>query len=156
MSKTPQTSPMLVSPCGRLALVYAANRAAPSRPTGRFSVQRCGLIIGSVSLVTTPAGETSIGYEIAHDHRRLGYGGSAVGTVIAAARAWGLTSFHAQCRSDNVASRRLLERAGFKLVSSVPFAHAGAKGTGSFLRLAYSAARSGPAAHCPVESVLAS
>ena len=105
-------------------LTYLANPAAcdPSLgPRGKYQVIVNGQPAGSISLVANSPRQATIGFEIEPEFRGLGLASGALNAVIAAATNLGLTALSAQCRSDNGASRRVLEKNGFILMSSSPF-----------------------------------
>lgn len=70
----------------------------------------CGLCLGFVS-----PSSAEIGYTIAPDHQRQGYGCEAVSALIGYAfDKWGLTEITAVTACDNERSMRLLIRLGFR------------------------------------------
>jgi RimJ/RimL family protein N-acetyltransferase len=114
----------------RLDLVFVPNRAGQTPglaagTSGGFRLGWKGRTAGALSLVRTGPGHAVIGYEIAPNFRGMGLASEAVLAIVAAARSFGLTQLSAQCRSNNTASRRVLEKAGFILASAVPFAASG-------------------------------
>ena len=106
---------------GPLRLVYVPNPAQAPFPSGVFEVHHLGALVGSVSLVGTSPCEARIGYNIAERYRGRGFATLAVAAVLKTAPSRGLDTLLAQCRSNNVPSRRILERSGFALRSSAPF-----------------------------------
>ena len=105
-------------------LTYLANPAAcdPSLgPRGKYQVIVNGQPAGSISLVANSPRQATIGFEIEPEFRGQGLATGALKKIIAAAENLGLTILSAQCRSDNGASRRVLEKNGFILMSSSPF-----------------------------------
>lgn len=103
----------------RLILTYV-----PDVPTWELTSHgRCGVYhltlqgqyVGAVSLTGICDSNCEIGYEVERDFRGQGIASEAVDVVVAHL-AIGMLS--AQARSDNVASRRVLEKAGFTLASS--------------------------------------
>jgi len=107
----------------RLTLVYVPNpRPADGHgASGFFNIGFDGDFAGFVSLVGSPPLEAVVGYDIKPRFRRLGVATEAVQALIAQASGFGLAGLQAQCRSDNLASRRVLEKSGFELISSLPF-----------------------------------
>lgn len=109
----------------RLRLEFVPNdttfHATSLRRSGAFRLSCDGLVAGLVSLIGKSPGHAVIGYDIAPSFRGRGFASEAVGAVIAAAPGFGLTVLSAQCRSDNAASRRVLEKSGFVLASAKPF-----------------------------------
>lgn len=113
----------------RLVLDFVPNArtfglACGSR-SGAFRLACEGALAGSLSLVGRSGVHADIGYHIAPAFRGRGLASEAVRALIAAAPSFGLTLLSAQCRSDNPASRRVLEKAGFTLSSSSPFGPTG-------------------------------
>ena len=106
----------------RLRLAYVPNSAAGlADRSGQFHLGLQGCDIGTVSLVGKTADEATIGYEIAPQFRRQGLASEAVGAVTKAAASFGLSMLSAHCRSDNAASRGVLEHNGFTLTASTPW-----------------------------------
>ena len=120
-----------MTPCSlssaRLALDYMANTACsqPGADAGEFRLHRNGRPIGTVSLVGNGASQAVVGFRIDLEFQRQGFASEALGAIAAAAPRFGLSVLIANCRSTNAASRRVLEKAGFALISSVPFAATG-------------------------------
>ncbi len=109
----------------RLTLAFqpksdALNSTAAGR-CGRFHVTFQGRTIGAVSLIGTTPTQAVIGYEIKPELRRRGLAAEAVAALTNAAPGFGLKRLSAHCRSDNTASRGVLEKNGFALVSSAPW-----------------------------------
>ncbi len=75
-------------------------------------------VIGDIGFHTAPsAGSVEIGYGIVPPHRGHGYVTEAVNALTAWALAQpGVTEVRAETEPDNVASQRVLDRAGFTLV----------------------------------------
>jgi RimJ/RimL family protein N-acetyltransferase len=109
----------------RLRLVFVPNlktfHPTSLRRGGSFNLTCEGLTAGLLSLVATAPGQAVIGYDIVRAFRGRGLASEAVAAVIAAAPGFGLSVLSASCRSDNSASRRVLEKSGFVLSSSKPF-----------------------------------
>ena len=112
MNPRPLTSP-------RLTLRYV-----PDVPTFELTSHgRCGVYhlklnghhVGAVSLTGISDGHWEIGYEIEQPYRGQGIASEAVGAVV---EGLGIGMLSAQTRVDNLASRRVLEKAGFTLASS--------------------------------------
>ena len=70
-------------------------------------------LIGLISLKPGPEGEAEIGYWVAPAFWGTGYAGEAVEAVAGWAAARGLAALTAQVFQDNVASTKVLTRAGF-------------------------------------------
>ena len=109
----------------RLQLIYVQN-LAPADPAalgraGEFHLSLGEQPVGALSLIGSLHGQAVIGYEIRLAFRRRGLASEAVGAVMNAAIGFGLTSLSAQCRSDNAASRGVLENNGFTLLSATPW-----------------------------------
>jgi ribosomal-protein-alanine N-acetyltransferase len=97
---------------------YAA--AAPDAPsTGWLIALHDGTVIGDCGWKGRPGddGVIEIGYGLAAPYHRQGYGGEAVVALVEWSLAQpGVRGIEADCLLDNVASRRVLERAGFELI----------------------------------------
>ncbi len=107
----------------RLKLVFIPNTSdsalASKQVRGRYEARLNGATIGSVSLVGQSRDHGEIGYSIAANQRGQGFASECVRAVMAAvARDHGLTWLSASVWSDNAASRRVLEKTGFKAISS--------------------------------------
>lgn len=108
----------------RLELRFTPKAGRPDPgcgPTGAFYLYYDGKAAGSVSLVATSPHHGRIGYHVAPEFRGRGLGSAAVSLIAETASGWGMDILAAQCRSDNKASRRILEKTGFTLTSSAPF-----------------------------------
>ena len=109
----------------RLKLTYLPNLApldpAAEGSAGAFQLSLDREPVGTISLIGSKHGQAVIGYEIHPGFRRRGLASEAVGAVLNAALGFGLTSLSAQCRSDNAASRGVLENNGFTLLSATPW-----------------------------------
>lgn len=118
-----------MTPCSlrsvRLELIYVRNVNACDPATigqcGEFHLGWNGNPVGAVSLIGSAPTHAVIGYGIDPEFRNLGLASEAVAAIMRATSDFGLTMLSANCRSDNAASRRLLETAGFTLSSSVPW-----------------------------------
>jgi RimJ/RimL family protein N-acetyltransferase len=116
-------APILNLKTPRLKLVYIPNTSDSARASkqvrGRYEVSHGGAAIGSVSLIGQSRYHGEIGYSIAADQRGQGFASECVSAVVAAvSRDHGMTLLSASVWSDNAASRRVLEKTGFKAVSS--------------------------------------
>ena len=109
----------------RMQLVFVPNgktfHATSLRRCGAFRLNCEGIAAGVLSLIGKSPGHAVIGFDIAPSFRGQGLASEAVNAVIAAAPGFGLAMLSAQCRSDNTASRRVLEKTGFVLASAKPF-----------------------------------
>ena len=121
-----------MTPCSlrseRLELIYVPNLNSsppgsdqPALKAGEFRLGLNGRSIGAISLVGRGPSHAVIGYSIEPEFCRRGFASEAVAAVLAAAPRFGLSMLTANCRSTNAASRRVLEKTGFALISSVPF-----------------------------------
>ena len=88
---------------------------------GAFHLALEGAHVGAVSLVGTAPDQANVGYDIKPEFRRRGFASEAVAALMAAAPNFGLQLLSAQCHSGNAASRAVLEKTGFLLVSSTPW-----------------------------------
>ena len=81
---------------------------------------RPNIVIGDIGFHTAPsAGSVEIGYGIVPAHRGHGYVTDAVNALTAWALAQpGVTEVRAETDPDNVASQRVLDRAGFTFVEA--------------------------------------
>jgi RimJ/RimL family protein N-acetyltransferase len=107
----------------RLELIYIANTSesaiASRQPRGRYQVSCDGTTVGSISLVGQSSCHGEIGYTIEAEQRGKGFASEGVGAVIASAiRDHGIDLLSASVWSDNTASRRVLEKNGFRSVGS--------------------------------------
>ena len=109
----------------RLELIYVPNVNAYDRAStgqcGEFHLGWNGIPVGAVSLIGSTPAHAVIGYGIDPEFRKRGLASEAVAEVMRAAPDFGLSMLSAQCRSDNAASRRLLEKVGFTLASATPW-----------------------------------
>lgn len=117
----PQASTPIDIDCGRLRLRYVRNKLPAKQRNGAFEISYDGERVGSVSLVETAPRHADIGYAIIEEFRERGFASKAVAAVLAVAPGFGFHTLSAQCRSNNVASRRILEKTGFTLSSTAPY-----------------------------------
>ena len=82
---------------------------------GVYHLEVAGHYAGAISVTGVSECHCEIGYEIEPEFRGRGIASEAVG-AIAGGLDFALLS--AQARADNLASRRVLEKAGFRLASS--------------------------------------
>ncbi|WBU54750.1 GNAT family N-acetyltransferase [Paracoccus sp. SCSIO 75233] len=100
--------------------VYWAQRASRNGTAIPFFVERSvdGVLLGAITLDNIrrgPAQMATIGYWIGAPHARQGYMAEAISAVVNHAfTGMDLSRIEAACLSDNVASRAVLERSGFK------------------------------------------
>ena len=80
-----------------------------------YHLRLAGHYVGALSLISISQGHCEIGYEIEPEFRRRGIASEAVHAVV---RSLNVGLLSAQARSDNLASRRILEKSGFALASS--------------------------------------
>jgi RimJ/RimL family protein N-acetyltransferase len=114
----------LMAHCGRLRLRFVPNGKAPVRAglvSGVYHLDFDRQHVGIVSLVETGPGHADIGYGVERAFRGMGLATRAVAAVTASADQLGVAVLHAQTRSNNVPSRRILEKNGFSLRSTAPF-----------------------------------
>ncbi len=74
-------------------------------------------LLGSTGLAFESDRKASTGYVLAKDAWGHGYATEAVTAMAAVAASVGVTKLSAACHPDHVASRRVLEKAGFRLES---------------------------------------
>ncbi len=84
-------------------------------------------LIGLISLKLRAAGEAEVGYWVAPAFWNAGYAGEAVEAVVQEAERQGLAALTASVFQDNLASARVLTRAGFAYVGEGE-AHSVARG----------------------------
>lgn len=82
-------------------------------------VESDGAIVGRVNLFEVADGSAELGYRIAEHATGRGLATAAVRRVIGLAGSYGLTSLRAGTNTANLASQRVLERAGFTEISRV-------------------------------------
>lgn len=77
-------------------------------------IGRCG--ISAATDESSPDGSWELGYIIGQDYRKKGYGGEACEAILEyMAKNWDVNSIYAKIHKDNVPSRKLAEKLGFKL-----------------------------------------
>lgn len=75
------------------------------------------LMVGVISIHEITPGMVVLGYWIGASYRRRGFAGEAARAVAAfALEHLPVTRIRAECRTTNLGSRRVLERAGFQVV----------------------------------------
>ncbi|WP_298569338.1 GNAT family N-acetyltransferase [uncultured Aliiroseovarius sp.] len=80
-----------------------------------FLLKRGGKILGRVNLTAVQGSVAQLGYRIGQTHGGQGFATQAVGLAIKAARDRSLWALEARVALNNPASRRVLEKSGFKL-----------------------------------------
>jgi len=98
-----------------VAMMMRGWRARPRKFCHAVVLRRTGALIGNASLRPGRTG-ADIGYEIAPDFWRRGYATEAAGALLDLGRRLGFTRIEAWCWSDNLPSRRLLRKLGFRQV----------------------------------------
>lgn len=95
-------------------------------PEYRFAIHRRsdGLRVGRVHIRVTDDEEIArsvghCGYAVDESHRRNGYATRAIRLVVGLARHWGVLPLWVLIEPENVASRRVVEGAGFTLMDVV-------------------------------------
>ncbi|MEH0931332.1 GNAT family N-acetyltransferase [Micromonospora sp. CPCC 205558] len=91
------------------------------RPFGHYRITRVadGKAIGGIGFKGQPDnGRIEVGYGLAPSARGNGYAAEALAVLLSLATDHGLSCVVAETTDDNVASRRTLERAGFRHVGS--------------------------------------
>ena len=83
-------------------------------------------LVGCVGLASED-GETELGYWIAQGHWGRGYATEAVRSVLSLARTLGHRRVTARHFADNPASRRVLEKAGFRETGEIRLGHSAAR-----------------------------
>ena len=113
---------------GDLVIAGLLDRAGPDAWSGadagwghrQVVERRTGLVVGGIGFAGPPEqGEVEVGYGIVPSRQRRGYATEAV--LMMAALAWrdsAVTAVIARTESGNVASRRVLEKAGFQQVAA--------------------------------------
>lgn len=92
-----------------------------------------GAILGRVNLVEAKDGSAELGYRVAERATGRGLATWAVGEVVELARGYGLRELRAKTTADNLASRKVLARAGFTETGELEIG--GAPGYGYVLEL---------------------
>ncbi|GLZ79771.1 hypothetical protein Afil01_45780 [Actinorhabdospora filicis] len=90
-------------------------------------------VVGRVNLVEANDGSAELGYRIAESATGRGLATWAVGEVVELARGYGLRELRAKTTADNLASRKVLTRAGFTETGELEIS--GAPGFGYVLAL---------------------
>ncbi len=113
---------------GDLVIAGLLDRAGPAAWSGgdaswghrQVVERRTGLVVGGIGFAGPPQhGEVEVGYGIVPSRQRRGYATEAV--LMMAALAWRdpeVTAVIARTESGNVASRRVLDKAGFRQVAA--------------------------------------
>jgi RimJ/RimL family protein N-acetyltransferase len=84
----------------------------------RIELRAGGAVVGGIGFLGPPDadGAVLVGYGVAAEHRGRGIAGEALGAMLALARAdGGVRRVAGHAAADNLASRRVLEKAGFHL-----------------------------------------
>lgn len=103
------------------AFLLATATQGEQRPFGYYRITRVadGRAIGGIGFKGQPDGGcVEIGYGLAPSARGHGYAAEAVVAVLAMAADHGLSRVIADTTADNIASQRILIRAGFRLVAT--------------------------------------
>ena len=93
--------------------------ASDPRPFGYYRISRRadGRAIGGIGFKGAPVDAVlEVGYGLAPSARGHGYGAEALRALLGAVLELGVKTVRADTTSDNVASQRTLERAGFRIV----------------------------------------
>lgn len=101
--------------------LQATDRHGEQRPFGYYQITRQsdGLAVGGIGFKGPPdAGAVEIGYGVVPTARGRGYVAEALVVLMKIAGTHGVTLVRADTSPDNVASRRILERAGFNQVAA--------------------------------------
>lgn len=93
-------------------------------PTEDFAIVAAGVAVGAIAL---RLGDTEalqryggqVGYRVAPAHQRRGYATAALRLLMPVAVSHGFARLWITCRPANVASRRVLEKAGARFVEMV-------------------------------------
>jgi predicted acetyltransferase len=104
-------------PEARFLAVAPEYRFAIHRRTDGLRVGRIHLRVTDDPLILRALGHT--GYAVDEAHRRNGYAARAIRLVAGLARVYGVAPLWVLIEPHNVASRRAVERAGFRLVDEV-------------------------------------
>jgi RimJ/RimL family protein N-acetyltransferase len=102
---------------GVTAFLQATAARGDQRPFGHYRITRTadGRAIGGIGFKGRPDGGcVEVGYGLSPSARGHGYAAEALGALLTVAAAHGLSRVVADTTGDNVASRRTLERAGFR------------------------------------------
>ncbi len=113
-------------PIGDLSKRNSASAFLAAAPEYRFAIHRRpdGLRVGRVHVRTTDDPAIApvmghMGYAVDEEHRRRGYATRAICLMTALAAHLGQKSLWIIIETDNIASRRAAERAGFELIDEV-------------------------------------
>ncbi|MFB9235533.1 GNAT family N-acetyltransferase [Plantactinospora siamensis] len=105
---------------GVTAFLEATVAHGDQRPFGHYRITRTadGRAIGGIGFKGRPDGGcVEVGYGLSPSARGHGYAAEALAALLTLAAAHGLARVVADTTADNVASRRTLERAGFRRVA---------------------------------------
>ena len=108
--------PPLALPPGEVAPVEALRALGEALGSGArtWLAVEAGEVVGLCGIKSAPIGATAeIGYAIAPARRRRGHAGAAVHALLGSLRREGLVRVAAQTEAGNLASERVLARAGF-------------------------------------------
>ena len=106
---------------GVTAFLAATAAHGDQRPFGHYRITRTadGQAIGGIGFKGRPdAGSVEVGYGLAPSARGHGYAAEALAALLNLAADHGLARVVADTTEDNIASRRTLERAGFRHVGT--------------------------------------
>lgn len=108
------------------AFLDASERDGEQRPFGYYRLSRRsdGRTIGGIGFKGRPVhGAVEVGYGLAPSARGSGYAAEALVALVGVAARHGVSTMRADTEPDNVASRRTLERAGFRRVAADALLH---------------------------------
>jgi ribosomal-protein-alanine N-acetyltransferase len=97
---------------------WAANGCGPYLVLSKES----GQVLGGTGL-SLSGDQAETGYLFARDSWGRGYATESLRAMIDVGRSMGLRSLHAHCHPDHHASRRVLEKCGFRLTALLPACH---------------------------------
>ncbi|SNT64515.1 Protein N-acetyltransferase, RimJ/RimL family [Asanoa hainanensis] len=106
---------------GVTAFLRTSATHGEQRPFGHYRITRAadGKAIGGIGFKGQPRdGCVEVGYGLAPSARGHGYAAEALGALLDVAADHGLSRVVADTTGDNVASRRTLERAGFRHIDT--------------------------------------
>ena len=85
-------------------------------PTRTFAARdtATGRLVGGCEIRLQPDGSAHVSYWTSAAERRRGYATRALALLVGYGRSLGVTRFESQVATDNVASRRVSEKAGFR------------------------------------------
>jgi RimJ/RimL family protein N-acetyltransferase len=96
------------------ALLEATEDGRDPRPFGYYQIRVDNRAVGGIGFFGPPVARTvEIGYGLAVSARGHGYAAEALVALVGRAAELGVRTVRARTETDNVASRRTLERAGF-------------------------------------------